>query len=159
FSPDIETATEGVALSDRRAAVYLAAVRKAAGSRTVVATVYRPTDRFWATYPYATIARYVDAFAPMVYWGCIEPGAATAQTLARLGPLRPVHVIGQAYDMGPEGGRPGVPSDDETWRFLDVARRGGALGASLWSWQEAPPRAFDVLRDFDWPVPTDRGRH
>src|SRR5439155_5117762 len=139
FSSDIEMSTEGVALSEKRVAVYLGEVRQAAGNRTLVATVYRPTDKLWAPgrYPYATIARYVDAFAPMVYWGCVEPGAAAYETIARLAALRPVHLIGQGYDMGPEGGRIGAPSADEIRRFLDVARRGGALGASLWSWQHA----------------------
>ena len=75
FSPDIELATEGVVLTERRARVYLGLVREAAGDRLLVATVYRPTDRLWTgTYPYAAMAAYVDAFAPMVYWGCTEPG-------------------------------------------------------------------------------------
>ncbi|MCU1460686.1 MAG: Peptidoglycan-binding domain 1 protein, partial [Acidimicrobiales bacterium] len=152
FSPDIEMATEGVALTEKRVAVYLGEMRKAAGNRTLVATVYRPTDRVWAPgkYPYATIARYVDAFAPMVYWGCTEPGAAAAQAIARLASMRPVHLIGQAYDMGPEGGRRGAPSAAEIRRFLDVVRRGGALGASFWSWQHANPTAWAALTAFPW---------
>jgi hypothetical protein len=152
FSPDIEMATEGVALSEKRVKVYLGAVRQAAGNRLVVATVYRPTDRLWApgAYPYAAIARYVDAFAPMVYWGCTEPGAAAFQTIARLAALRPVHLIGQAYDMGPEGGRMGAPSAAEIRRFLDVARRGGALGASFWSWQHANVVDWNALATFPW---------
>jgi hypothetical protein len=152
FSPDIETVTEGVALSEKRVAVYLGAVRRSAGDRLIVATVYRPTDRFWkpGAYPYATMARYVDAFAPMVYWGCTEPGAAAFETIVRLAAMRPVHLIGQAYDMGPEGGRIGAPSAGEVRRFLDVARRGGALGASLWSWQHADTTDWNALANFPW---------
>jgi len=152
FSADIETATEGTMLSARRVAVYLGLARRAAGSRLLVATVFRPTDRLWATYPYTTIAPYVDAFAPMVYWGCTEPGAAATEAMARLAPLRPVHLIGQAYDMGPEGGRSAAPSADETRRFLDVARRGGATGASFWVWQHMNVEEWDAMAAFAWDV-------
>jgi len=151
FSPDIELATEGVVLTERRARVYLGLVRQAAGSRLLVATVYRPTDRLWfGSYPYTAIAAYVDAFAPMVYWGCAEPGEATAQALERLSALRPVHVIGQAYDMASEGGRAGPPSATETVRFLEVARRHGAVGASFWVWQSAAAEQWGAITDFPW---------
>lgn len=150
-SPDIERASEGVALNARRVAVHLDLVRRAAGDRLVVATVYRPTDATWATYPYAAIAPYVDAFAPMVYWGCTEPGRAATQALDRLLALRPVHLIGQGYDMAPEGGRAGPPSAEETIRFLDVARRGRATGASLWVWQSTGPEQWSALSAFAWP--------
>jgi hypothetical protein len=112
--------------------------------------VYRPTDRFWATYPYAAIAPYVDAFAPMVYWGCTEPGDAAVETMARLAALRPLHLIGQAYDMGPEGGRRASPSAAEIRRFLDVARRGGAVGASFWVWQSITPDEWTAMATFAW---------
>jgi hypothetical protein len=158
FSADIETESEGTMLSARRAAVYLGLARQAAGSRLLVATVFRPTDRLWATYPYAAIAPYVDAFAPMVYWGCTEPEVAATQAMERLAPLRPVHLIGQAYDMGPEGGRPAAPSADETRRFLDVARRGGATGASFWVWQHMNAEEWDAMAGFDWGIASARNR-
>jgi hypothetical protein len=150
FSPDMETASEGVAVSDRRVQVYLGQVAQAMGDRPLVATVFRPTDRLWATYPYGAIAPYVDGFAPMVYWGCTEPGAAAAQALQRLAAMRPVHLIGQAYNMGDEGGRQVSPSADETWRFLDVAQSGGALGASFWSWQEIDQEQWTAMAGFPW---------
>ncbi|MFN2608607.1 MAG: hypothetical protein ABR511_12075 [Acidimicrobiales bacterium] len=150
FSPDVEMATEGVALTDLRARVYLGLVRQAAGRRLVVATVYRPTDRLWAIYPYAAMAPYVDAFAPMVYWGCTEPGDAASQAIDRLSTLRPVHLIGQGYDMADEGGRVGAPSATETARFLDVARRGGAVGASFWVWQSIDAEQWSALADYPW---------
>ena len=152
FSADIETESEGTMLSARRVAVYLGVARRAAGDRLLVATVFRPTDRLWASYPYAAIAPYVDAFAPMVYWGCTEPGAAATQALERLAPLRPVHLIGQAYDMGPEGGRAAAPSAEETRRFLDVARRGGATGASFWVWQHMNAEEWDAMAGFEWEI-------
>jgi len=61
-----------------------------------LATVYRPTDANWeGGYPYRAMASYVDAFAPMVYWECTDPGTDGALDVARLSTLRPVHVIGQ----------------------------------------------------------------
>jgi hypothetical protein len=152
FSPDIEMSTEGVALSAKRAEVYLSLVRQEAGPRLVVATVYQASDRLWpAGYPYAAIAPYVDAFAPMVYWGCIEPGAAAAKSIERLATLRPVHVIGQGYDMYADGrGRAGAPTAHETSRFLDVARRHGALGASFWVWHLMPDEQWDALDAYPW---------
>ena len=72
--------------------------------------------------------------------------------MARLAPLRPVHLIGQAYDMGPEGGRSAAPTADETRRFLDVARRGGATGASFWVWQHMNVEEWDAMAAFAWDV-------
>lgn len=151
FSPDIETAGEGTIASARRAAVYLSLVRRAAGNRPVIATVPRASDQRMRTYPYATMARYVDAFAPMVYWSCREPGALAVQSLQRLVKLRPVHLIGQAYDMGDEGGRPGNPTAREIWRFLDAGRRGGAIGVSFYVWQTSTADQWRALGAFPWP--------
>ena len=153
FSPDLETASEGVAVSDARLSVYLGLVRRSSIGRPLVATVFRPTDSFWATYPYRAIAPYVDGFAAMVYWGCVEPGAAAVQAIQRLSSLRPVHLVGQGYNMADEGGRQVPPSAAETWRFLDVARSGGALGASFWDWQEIGTDQWGALADFSWPSP------
>ncbi|MFN2505907.1 MAG: hypothetical protein ABR540_17050 [Acidimicrobiales bacterium] len=153
FSPDIELATEGVALSARRAQVYLGLVRKAAGSRLVVATVYRPSDRLWpASYPYGAIAPYVDAFAPMVYWACLEPGQTAVQAVERLRTLRPVHVIGQGWDMSFDGGRGAAPDALETSRFLDASRRQGALGGSFWVWHLMGGEQWSALAAFPWPA-------
>jgi hypothetical protein len=89
----------------------------------------------------------------MVYWGCTEPGGATLESLERLATLKPVHVIGQGYDAGPEGGRAGAPSATETVRFLDVARRNGAVGASLWVWQSMSADQWEALSTFTWSQP------
>lgn len=150
FSPDIETGTEQVAINARRAAAYLALVRPATAGRPLVATVYPPTDKWWASYPYREMAPYVDAFAPMVYWGCREPVDAATEALTRLAPLAPVHLIGQAYNMAETQGRPVSPGGDEENRFLTTARRGGAVGASLWVWQDATPEEWGALAAFRW---------
>jgi hypothetical protein len=150
FSPDIETGAEGTYNSPVRVRVYLSRVRAVAGRMPVVATVMNPTPRQRAHYPYAAEARYVDAFAPMVYWGCAEPGGATARAIAALAHLRPVVPIGQAYNMAAEGGRIGLPTAAEIWRFLDVSKRHGALGASLYDAETASRAEWKALGAYPW---------
>ncbi|HEX3829940.1 MAG TPA: hypothetical protein VHV82_21970 [Sporichthyaceae bacterium] len=150
FSPDIETAYEGTYDSPARVALYLSLVRAAASTLPVVATVMNPTPRQLVNYPYAAQAPYVDAFAPMVYWSCTEPGQAAATAIAALAALRPVHLIGQAYDMADEGGRHGLPTGAEIWRFLDVADRAGAIGASLYVADTASQPEWSALGGYPW---------
>ncbi|HMC69293.1 MAG TPA: hypothetical protein VKJ07_09080, partial [Mycobacteriales bacterium] len=152
FSPDIETINEGTFNAAPRTRVYLSRVRAAAGaSMPLIATVMRPTDYQLATYPYRAEAPYVDVFAPMVYWSCSEPGALAVQSFRGLAKLhRPVHLIGQSYDMADEGGRHGLPSGREIWRFLDVARRSGAVGASLYLYTETKRPQWTALARYPW---------
>jgi hypothetical protein len=149
FSPDVETAAEGTYLTARRLRLYLSLVRVYAGRRPVIATVPRPSAAR-ATFPYAVFPAYADVFAPMVYWSCQEPGRLVRDSLLKLGKLLPVAPVGQGYDMGPEGGRRGTPSRLETLRFLDSARRGGAVGASLWTVEEAGPQQLRALAEYRW---------
>lgn len=150
FSPDIEWPAEGTYLTARRVAYYLSLVRAAAGNRPVVATVPRPVTDSLAGYPYAAEAPFVDAFAPMIYWSCTEPGTAVATAFAALGRLRPLDPVGQDYDMADEGGRHGLPSGAEIWRFLDVARRHGAIGASLYDLESGGAVQLKVLGEYPW---------
>lgn len=151
FSADIEEPTEGVDLTAQRAGVYLEDVRKAAGSRLLVATVYPPLNTYWyGSYPYTTIARYVDAFAPMIYWECTDPGADAATDVARLATLRPVDIIGQAYNMAAEHGRALSPSGAEITEFMQAGRKAGAIGASFWVWQLATPGEWSALAAYRW---------
>ena len=151
WSADIETSAEGVALSPQRVAVYLGEVRAADPRAVLVATVFPPTDQQMARYPFATMAPYVDAYAPMLYWGCTQPVLDVRQALARLRPLGPeVHVIGQAYDMGPYGGRRGAPPPAELDAFMLAARQSGAVGASFWSWQSIDPEEWSAVSGFRW---------
>lgn len=55
--------------------------------------------------------------------------------------------------MGTEGGRPGLPTRAETWRFLDVAKRGGAIGASLWTVEKIGDEQWSALTEYPWDVP------
>jgi hypothetical protein len=151
FSPDIETINEGTFNNPKRVSYYLSLVRRAARGRPVVATVMRPTTEQLKTYPYAAEAPYIDAFAPMDYWSCQEPGDLTVRSIQALAQFnKPVTVIGQAYDMADEGGRPGVPTAAETWRFLDSAKRAGAIGASLWTYEESGPAQWVPLTKYAW---------
>jgi hypothetical protein len=151
FGADIETASEGTYLTARRVAYYLSLARVAAADRPLVAIVPRPTAYWLATYPYETEAPFVDAFAPMVYWSCTEPGAAVGSAILALARLRPVAPIGQDYDMAAEGGRHGLPSGREIWRFLDVADRSGAIGASLYDLESGGRTQLAVLGRYPWP--------
>jgi hypothetical protein len=150
FSADIEEPTEGVDLTAQRVGVYLENVRRSAGNRLVVATVYPPLGVYGVTYPYSTMARYVDAFAPMIYWECTDPGTDAAQDVARLLALRPVDIIGQAYNMAAEHGRAVSPSGAEITEFLEAGRKAGAVGASFWVWQTATPQEWSALAAYPW---------
>lgn len=151
FSADIEKPSEGVQLSAQRAAVYLEQVRKAAGNRLIVATVYPPSNANWnGGYPYRAMAPYVDAFAPMVYWECTDPGYEATLDVDRLAQLRPVHLIGQAFNFASVGGRTVSPSGAELSEFMTAGERAGALGASFWVWQEATAQEWDAVTRFHW---------
>jgi hypothetical protein len=150
WGADIETGSEGTALSGKRALTYLGLVRPYMAGRPLVAIVYPPTSYWLANYPYQAMVPYIDAFAPMLYWSCVEPGADALMALKALGGLAPLHLIGQAYDMGPYGGRDGSPSGPEIARFLDVARRGGAVGASFWVWQDTTAPEWSALTGYRW---------
>ncbi|MBV8387909.1 MAG: hypothetical protein JO155_14040, partial [Acidimicrobiia bacterium] len=81
------------------------------------------------------------------YWLNREPGLDTAVALDYLKHYgKPLMPIGQAYDGGPEGGRPGVPTPAELTRFMQVAHDYGAVSVSFWSWQEANASAWDAIK-------------
>lgn len=150
IAPDVETQYEGTYATPRRVELYLSLVRSYAGTRPIAATVPRPTPRRLETFPYGAFPAYADVFTPMIYWSCNEPGELVAQSMQHLGALLPVAPVGQAYDMGEEGGRVGLPTFAETWRFLDAARRGGAVGASLWTIEQVGEGQWDALRHYPW---------
>ncbi|HXA28517.1 MAG TPA: hypothetical protein VN193_07195 [Candidatus Angelobacter sp.] len=151
FSPDIEMASEGVMLSAQRVAVYLGDVRPARDGRPLVATVYPPTDTRLTDYPFSTMAPYVDAYAPMVYWECRDPGAAADEAVSRLRSMKPVTPIGQAFGMGDVGGRVDQPGPGEMNRFMGTARQDGAIGASFWVWQLMNGDEWNALTAYYYP--------
>ena len=149
FSADIETPNEGSHVSPDGALVYGRALREIAGPDfTLIATVPRPSPRNRPTYPYPEIVESFDAIAPMVYWLNRQPDTdviGAMDELAKFG--KPVFPVGQAYDGGPEGGRPGVPPPEELQRFMTHALAKGAPGVSFWSWQAANEAAWSTIRD------------
>jgi hypothetical protein len=148
FAADIETEDEGTHISPEAASAYGAMLRQTVGTTMpLIAVVPRPSE-YRLDFPYPQVVADFDAVAPMVYWLNREAGADVAGALNDLRPLgKPVFPVGQAYDGGPEGGRPGVPSRTELFRFMEVANDGGAAGVSFWSWQEADQQAWDSIRD------------
>ncbi|MFP5375554.1 MAG: hypothetical protein ACLGIO_02075 [Acidimicrobiia bacterium] len=151
YSPDLETASEGVVVTEKRIATYLGLARRGLAGRPLVATVYNPTDEWWASYPYRVVASYADAMAPMVYWGCREPGADVERAVRRLATFGlPVVPAGQSYNMGRDGGRPGNPTGPETLRFLHEARRAGATGVAFWVWQETTAEQWQAISSYPW---------
>ncbi len=151
FSPDIESPSEGTQLTTKRLRVYLSRLQRAMGDRPLVSTVPHANDHWWKTYDYRTQVPYVDAFAVMAYWNCTEPGDEVERSIRRLGPLgKPLHMIGQTFDMGPYGGRVGDPRGREVWRFTDVTHRAGLLGASFYVWQFTTREQFAALAAYPW---------
>jgi hypothetical protein len=147
FVPDIETGAEGTNLSAETAGGYSQALRAAVGADyPLVACVPNPSPRRIETFPYAAILPHYDAVAPMVYWLNRQPDTDVAQAVTWLSQFgKPVIPVGQAYDGGPEGGRPGPPPPEEIDRFLAAAERYGATGASFWSWQHATPEIWAAI--------------
>jgi hypothetical protein len=156
FSADIETQSEGTAISGQAAADYGKALREVAGpSFPLIATVPRPSPA--QNYPYAQVVASFDAIAPMVYWLNRQPDTDVAGALRDLAQYgKPVFPVGQAYDGAPEGGRAGVPPPEELWRFMRVGQANGAQGVSFWSWQAANTKAWAAIteaEEFRTPAP------
>jgi peptidoglycan hydrolase-like protein with peptidoglycan-binding domain len=149
FVADIETKSEGTNLSSDHVLWYGGELRQKVGNDyPLIAAVPRPSSALRAFYPYDSVARYFSAWAPMVYWLNRQPDsdvAGTMEFLARYG--KPIIPVGQAYDGGPEGGRPGVPPPAELQRFMAAADATGAAGVSFWSWQHANAAAWETVKD------------
>ncbi len=155
FAADIETASEGTNLSAEGAAAYGQRLRSAVGpAYPMVAVVPRPSANMQGRYPYAAVIPPFDAVAPMTYWLNRQPDTDVINDIGFLASFgKPVLPIGQAYDGGPEGGRPGPPPSEEIQRFLGAAHQVGAAGVSLWSWQHASQAIWDTLQaapEFRW---------
>lgn len=153
LAPDVEEPAQGVTLTRDRAERFARTLRRLVGPEAIVVMCTpRPSPPRLANYPYAEMAPYVDAWAPMVYWSFDGPEVDTQLAIERLGTYgKPVAPVGRAYDMRPEGG-PDQPPAHETLAFLEVARQLGAPGVSFWSWQHASSQTWSVIRGFDWPA-------
>lgn len=164
FAADIETPSEGTNLTADGAAAYGERLRAAVGPEyPLVAVVPRPSPKRQADYPYHRIIPPYDAVAPMTYWLNRQPDSDVTNDVSYLAQFgKPVIPIGQAYDGGPEGGRPGPPPPEEIRRFLGAAHQVGAAGVSFWSWQHATDAiwgAIEAAPEFRWEAkpPADLG--
>lgn len=101
---------------------------------------------FWPGYPWAAIGDGYDVLLPMAYWS-IRTGELRAagryveENIERLRastgrPDRPVHVIGGIAD--------GATVSDLA-AMVEVARRQGAIGASLYDWATSSDEQWPVL--------------
>ena len=149
FGADIETSSEGTHIGGARAREYGDRLRWAVGGGyPLIAVVPRPSPEQKGSYPYADVTAQFDGIAPMVYWLNRQPDTDVAGALRDLAKFhKPIFPIGQAYDGGREGGRPGVPPRRELMAFMDVAARNGAAGVSFWVWQQANQETWGAIRD------------
>ena len=154
FSADVETQSEGVNLTAEGALAYGTRLRELVGpDYPLIATVPRPSPKRW--FPFEETVRHFDAIAPMVYWMNRDPAADAAQAMADLAPFnKPILLIGQAYDGGPEGGPAGPPPKDALVRFMDTGLASGALGVSFWVWHHATAEQWDAVAEAKaWEIP------
>ncbi|MDX6234141.1 MAG: hypothetical protein QOH68_3234, partial [Nocardioidaceae bacterium] len=148
YAPDIETAREGTNLSAETVNAYMRGIRwPISPTYPLIVTVPRPSDRLMhGGFPYREAIQEASAVAPMIYWLNRQPEADLVGAMSYLGQFgKPVIPVGQAYDGSPEGGRPGPPPADEILRFMQMAQRTGALGASFWSWQHASDEIWQAI--------------
>lgn len=150
FAADIETAT-GSSLSAATVWDYSKRLRASAPGAYLIAVPPRPTKKTIASFPYDAMMPHYDAVAPMVYWGRFDPEVTAKSSVdffRKWG--KPISPIGQAYDMGDEGGPQGPPPPHEMWAFMRTAMEHGAIGVSFWSWQHATAPAWRAIRLFPW---------
>jgi hypothetical protein len=150
---DIEsTKLRNVGLRSQRAVALARRVEQAAGDTPLAIIPFNPRGlerrpQTWPRFPWAGLAEYADAFAPMIYTGGSLQGfdatygyVTRALRLLRAdtgNPDVPIHVVGGvANRLGPDelAGFAAAIQDD-----------GGTVGVSLYDWATTPARAWSVL--------------
>jgi hypothetical protein len=148
-APDIETGAEGTHVSAAAVDKYLSTLRRLIPkSIAIIGVTPWPSEHRVGKYPYAHVAKYADALAPMAYWINRDPATVTKQSMHRLSRFKkPVLPIGQAYDprIDVPGLRYGPPSRGDVQAFFDMAAKMGAPSASLWVWQFASTGQWQAL--------------
>ena len=146
FSADIETASEGVNITNEGALAYGARLRELVGpGYPLVATIPRPPR---PGFPFAQSIAHFDAVAPMVYWMNRDPAADLAGAIDALAPFgKPILPVGQAYDGAIDGGPAGAPPKEALVRFMQTASAKGAAGFSFWVWHTATPEHWAAIAD------------
>jgi len=143
---------EGNSTSDPNVGQYLSGIRggitgmNGLGERYLLIASTLPTPYDHPGYAYATMSRYCQVFAPMVYWratglpqfsGADGARAYVAQVFQQfrdpgVNPYkRPLSITAQTYDAAPEYGTPGAPPADEIVTSMNESR---AQGGISWSY-------------------------
>lgn len=146
FAADIETAAEGTVLADVTVSHYSDRLRQLVGpGYPLIAAVprYNPTR----AYPYGLMAKFFDAFAPMVYWINRDPATDVAGTVDALNVLgKPVIPVGQAYDPSVDGmDQYPTPGQAQIDAFIKTAAARGVTGVSFWSWSTANAEQWHAI--------------
>lgn len=159
FAADIETPSEGTAISADAATAYGDGLRAGVGAGyPLIACVPRPSPWTKSFYPYVEVVSQFDAIAPMVYWQNRDPATDVAGAIAVLAPLgKPILPVGQAYNGGPEGGPDRDPPKEQLVAFMNTAFSKGALGVSFWVWNHATTDQWSAIDQATaWELPTGR---
>ena len=143
---------EGDSTSDPNVGQYLSGIRSGIqgmnglGDRYLLIASTLPTPYDHPGYAYATMSRFCQVFAPMVYWratglpqysGPDGTRAYVDQVFQQFRDLgvnpfkRPLTITAQAYDAAPEYGTPGAPPGAEITTSMDETR---AQGGISWSY-------------------------
>ena len=143
---------EGNSTSDPNVGQYLSGIRggitgmNGLGDRYLLIASTLPTPYDHPGYAYATMSRYCQVFAPMVYWratglpqysGADGTRAYVDQVFQQfrdpgVNPYkRPLTITAQTYDAAPEYGTPGAPPADEIVTSMNETR---AQGGISWSY-------------------------
>jgi len=143
---------EGSSTSDPNVGQYLSGIRggitgmNGLGDRYLLIASTLPMPYDHPGYAYATMSRYCQVFAPMVYWratglpqysGADGTRAYVDQVFQqfrdpRINPFnRPLTITAQTYDAAPEYGTPGAPPPDEIITSMNETR---AQGGISWSY-------------------------
>jgi len=144
---------EGDSTSDPNVGQYLSGIRggipgmNGLGERYLLIASTLPTPYDHPGYAYATMSRYCQVFAPMVYWratglpqysGADGTRAYVAQVFQQfrdpgVNPYkRPLTITAQAYDAAPEYGTPGAPPGDEIVTSMNETRAEGGISWSYY---------------------------
>ncbi len=146
FSADIETAHEGVNLTNDGAAAYGAHLRELVGPGYPLIATIPPPPR--PGYPFDQATGHFDAIAPMVYWMKRDPVAYVEKAIDSLAPYgKPILPVGQAYDGAIDGGPPGPPPRDQLDRFMHAVSGKGAAGFSFWVWHTATAEHWAAIAE------------
>lgn len=156
---------EGDRRSDPWVSTYLSGIRSGVaglnglGDRFLLVASTLPIPQDHPTYAYATLSRYCQVFAPMVYWRATGLPQYTGDkgALAYLDKVfaqfrdpsvnpyyRPLTITAQAYDAAPEFGTPGAPPGSEIVMTMNETRTQGGMS---WSYYRLADASNGVTAD------------